>query len=444
MSSVTPAHRIFGTDDAELGLEGVPDLVGAKARVARLRETHARRRPADDAGPRRIDGCILDGGSEKREIHAEVGEAHRVVLRSNRALLPLAAPYRLTRAARRSTKTPPMGEFTKAHLTRAHQHAARAAVERFAGEAGLVVAQDGEPEDRAITITDGGGGWTLVADSSRDTPDPLGCALGGMTVACTLTDGDITLLTLFGDGTPIARCSTGEGASIGRSRAWADVLAGGISLDQFYGALEHLADTGDAIDELAPLLGCSARALRGVAEGGVTLRFRLKERPLWEQVADGPGRLVSSPPRVGTVVKLRVGERHRVHMGGQNEGGAFRGMRIEIGGDAVTRGLLVPTVARVDVSHSRAGGQRTDFGDARTVVLDVQVTAGRVGRPTVSESLRFGASEALHAGYYALFVDVVAHAPGTGELRIAYYPADADASAGVVEETTVVVDASLG
>lgn len=347
-----------------------------------------------------------------------------------------------------------MGDFTRALLTRGGPKSraqVRAALERFAGGIALVPARKGEPADREMVIADGRGGWTLVIDSSGDLEPmalSIGAALGTTTVTCALYDGDTTELSLYADGKRIAGVATGENAKIVRRRAWADALGPGISLERFYEELERLRDEGDAIDELAPLLGCAASALRGLEPdiGAITrLRFRLRERPRWEKAGEGPGRLDElMPTRVSA--SLLVGQRHRVMLGGNNRGGAFRGLRIEIGGDAIARGLLVPTVVRVDVAVNRDGGQRIELpppaseSERVVAIADVIVSAGRVERPTSSELREPGAKLAFHAGHLELFVDAVARAPGTGNLRVTCYPSAEAGSGGVVHEGLIIVE----
>jgi len=343
-----------------------------------------------------------------------------------------------------------MGDFTRALLTRidpkSHSQV-RAALERFAAGIALVPAPEEEPADREMVIVDGGGGWTLVIDSSDDL-ERTALSIDATTVTCALYDGDTTELSLYAGGKRRARVATGENAKLVHRRAWVDALGAGISLERFYEALERLRDTGDAVDELAPLLGCTTSALRGCAPeaGTITrLRFRLRDRPRWERQAEGPGRLEELTSSSASPLKLLVGQRHRLMLGANNRGGGFRGVRLEISGDAIVRGLLVPTGARVDVAPTREGGQRLDLSppigasERVVAVADVMISAGRVERPTSTELAEPGASLAFHAGYLELFVDFVAREPGTGTLRVACYPSTEAVSGGVVHEELVVV-----
>ncbi len=295
-----------------------------------------------------------------------------------------------------------VGEFTRAVLVRGESASAatvRGALERFGEAAGLVPAGDGEPVDREWAVTDGGGGWTLVTDTSSNFEPvavALSGALGATTVTCALYDSDATALSLYAKGKRVAEVVTGENVKVARRRVWAEALGEGVSLERFHGEVERLRDEGDAIDALAPLLGCTVRALRGLCPdvGPTTqLRFRLRERPRWEALAEGPGRLEELTSTRSPLGALLAGQRLRVTFEGNNRGGAFQGLRIEIGGDAVSRKLLAPTVARVRLNVARAGGWRIELpprdAERESVVLiaDVAVSAGRVELPTVDDGL---------------------------------------------------------
>ena len=107
-----------------------------------------------------------------------------------------------------------MGDSTRALLARIDpkSHAqVRAALERFAAGIALVPAPEEEPADREMVIVDGGGGWTLVIDSSDDL-ERTALSIDATTVTCALYDGDTTELSLYAGGKRRARVATGENA----------------------------------------------------------------------------------------------------------------------------------------------------------------------------------------------------------------------------------------
>lgn len=350
-----------------------------------------------------------------------------------------------------------MGDFSNALLTRVAPESraqVRSAFERFAETLDLVTAEDEEKADREIVIANAGGGWTLVIGWTTAL-EAMALAVSNAiadatTLTCSLYDGDTTELALFANGKRVAKIATGQDAKIRSNKAWAKALATGTSLDDFFDELERLRDEGDVIDALAPMLGCSANALRGAEPevGTITrLRFRLRERPRWEKSAEGPGKLdeLEAMPVSGSSV--RVGERHRSGIGGNNRGGAFHGLRIEIGGDAVARGLLVPTSVRVDASMQSDDGERIELdppsrgSESVMTVANITVSAGRVERPTSGEMREPGASQASRAGFISLAIDAIARAPGTGTLHIKVSPADG--SSGFECEEIVVVEPAI-
>ena len=74
-----------------------------------------------------------------------------------------------------------------------------------------------------------------------------------------------------------------------------------------------------------------------------------------------------------------------------SRGGTFRGLRIKNGGDAIVRGLLVPSGVRVDSARSGVDGQplalHPPVGDNIGIVVaaDKSISAGRAKRPLLLE-----------------------------------------------------------
>lgn len=263
-----------------------------------------------------------------------------------------------------------MGAFFTNVQVRGGDRAAIARALRADASASGMDEHEGEGADRTILILPPDeGGWVAVFDERTESQDlasleALGALLSRVTsspaVSVLVHDSDVLDLRLYRDGARVDRYDSFPGyfegkaskkqkaAAAGHPERWSDLLAGG-SVEELRAAWtgEDLFAEG-ALARTCELIGCDPRrasvgyryALQeALPEGTLTLRFRARERPAYEQQAEGPTVLEQHAFLPGEQ-QAAVGDELRLSHSTRNVGGGSEGISVVTWGSALGDGLV--------------------------------------------------------------------------------------------------------
>lgn len=354
------------------------------------------------------------------------------------------------------------------------------AIRAAATEAGFVDAPADEPADRSVVVVgDDSSGWVSVYDEATENQDEtlltslgrtLSSALAVPCVGVLVHDSDVLYMSLYEKGRRrdayinnpdfFGRVPEKERRAVqGHPKRWRHVLRP----DQDAGALDaawrrKAAFAEDILPEVAALLGCPAERVQigyhylgELPEGGerIVLRFCRASRPAWE--AQGPPVLLNEFPRRDNRFAVRdelsVLERCR------NVGGASRGLRVAVWGDAIDQGLVVVETlelltkgtrrfhsrrTRVALMRGRFAGRDALVGELPDQALPVGVSDAV--KPAAEERGAWGA--AWERSELGLHVRGRVVAPGNATLGFGFEPLE-NPEGRFMREQPLAIDAPL-
>ncbi len=220
--------------------------------------------------------------------------------------------------------------------------------------------------------------------------------------------------------------------AVGHPERWAPVLADGATAADLRAAFageKLLAER--TLADVAELLGLeAARAGIGFNYADkddaryVALRFRLAKRPAHETPATGDPRfeMGGHSPEVDVSAGFPV----QIGCAVRNAGGASRGLRVVVSGDALERGLLaLDEIELVVGSPSDANRIRVALEGGRASFPDLEIPAGRTLDLRALMSNPRKMVELMHASQVHANLFGRGLAKGEGTLRVAFVPTSA-------------------
>jgi hypothetical protein len=340
------------------------------------------------------------------------------------------------------------------------------AIAELMAKSGFDVVDDGEADRTVVIVGPGADGWISIYDEGTEGQDErelvalaqlASKVTGAPAITVLVHDSDVLQLGLFESGRRKDAINTfpgyfGERApdpkkTRGQPKRWQKLLTPG-SIDALSKVLaEEKLFAERTLADVAELIGLPIQRatvgynyLREVDTAEwpsmCRLRFRLRERPPWEQRATGPTVLASRG--YGAVAHdFAVGDQLRVGATAHNRGGASTGLDIIAFGDAIARGLVA--VDRFELligppQHNRhrllQATETTSADGARMFMAtleDAALPAGVVGDMSTLHAAAHGHDfrrvlEAMNAGQ--VHVNVVGRVlrPGEGDLDVALVP----------------------
>lgn len=348
---------------------------------------------------------------------------------------------------------------------------------RIADDADLAPARGDEEADRTILIECGDGVISVLdeategqdADEMSALASSLSLALSAPAMTVTVHDSDVLYLTLFDEhGEEVDAYNShpsffGEVSASEKKRVagapekWRALLrTGATTHDLARTWKEKKLFCEETLGATLDLLGLErARAMVGFNYAQQSERayerfaFRARVRPAYETKVTGA-------PRFSTMSyaqTLEVSRGFPVHVtySAKNEGGASRGMRVVLSGEAITRGLLTLDRCQLVIGQPQdrnvveAPFAATGKGDGARLTAafpDVEIPPGSAGE------LGFGPGvdpRKMVAAMYASNVHANIHGTGgsvgSGALRIQFVPS-ADEAGAVEHELTIATTAA--
>lgn len=318
--------------------------------------------------------------------------------------------------------------------------------------------------DRGVVILPPENGWITIYDEATEGQDAASLerlaqavtsAIDSWAFTASVHDSDVLDLRLYHAGKSCDRLDTAPGyfggrvskkqreAVAGDPTKWRALISDENALAEAWRADNLFAER--TLTRTCELLGVDARrALMGYRylhsdgieplKGAITLRFRLRERPVWEATKEGPPMLElhaypSAPYR------LAIPDEMRISMSGRNIGGASRGLEIRVWGSALAKQIvaigrfeLVIGSALRDLGRRAITPTLSRSIDGQPLLIAVlpeeEIPAGAVG---LDQGFLPGMDiikmmDAFQAS--VVHVNVVGQtiAPGRGELGIAVVP----------------------
>lgn len=246
------------------------------------------------------------------------------------------------------------------------------------------VATDDEADRVLLVLPPDAGGWVTIYDQATESQDTAGLeALGRLAsevcdapaFSVLVHDSDVLDLRLYRGGERVDRYDSFPGYFEGKpsksqkeeAQGHPDRWAAALSIDAdalaaILGGERSFAE--QTLRETCALVGCDPdRAAfgyryatqEGLPDGTIALRFRLRERPGWEQEAEGPPRLELHAHRGDMPVPLGVGDALRLGFSARNVGGAGTGLTLSVWGGAIDEELVRIEAFELLVGDVRSG-----------------------------------------------------------------------------------------
>jgi hypothetical protein len=279
-----------------------------------------------------------------------------------------------------------------------------AALRADAGARGMdELAPDAASVDRHVVVLPPLNGWITIYDEATESQDTDALdALARLATKATsalgftalVHDSDVLDLRLYRDGAPVDHKNTDPGyfervskkkaaALAGHPDAWADLADPAKVADVF--RAENLFAEG-TLASVAELVGVDrGRASVGyryfasdvipAPEGAVTLRFRSRVRPSWEESSAGPPGLEVQSHMGDRVLRLAVPDELRLGLTARSTGAASTGLEVRAWGSALERGAVA--IDRFELVLGDALSKK----DRRVVQLEAERTASADGTP---------------------------------------------------------------
>jgi hypothetical protein len=345
---------------------------------------------------------------------------------------------------------------------------AAATVCQLATDQGMAVVEGGEDSDRHVVLV-AGQGWVSVYDEATEDQDPavldalgmaLSAALDAPAVSVLVHDSDSLLLGLYVEGQRVDRYDSAPGLLEGALRKlrpgphrtrWRQVLPeAGPELERVFGSTALFAEAG--LEPLSAALGLPLDRLstgyrylgQQLALEGLPhvcrLAFRQRERPAWEEPAEGLPRLRTlweqaeelhgheAPADAVVPLVAAVGGEVQGGLTTRNLGGAGRGLRVEV---ESAPGLVQWERAELVLGLPQAGdraaaalvpteaGWAAEFPEAAIPPGQADAAALPVGPGALRRAMAAQFATQVHANVHGRGL-----APGRGALTVRLAPLD--------------------